>query len=109
MLATTAALLFFLPILSIPLAGVGGAIGVLAVFVGREGGQTLRWAVLGIVSSLSALAITLAIAFAISAEVPGRSVSRMWQTAPGRPYVPPPARPGALSDVKPDSKWRSRR
>ena len=56
--------LFFLPILSIPLAGVGLALGLLGLLLSlRAGRSELRWSIFGV--ALSALALGIGIAAAI--------------------------------------------
>jgi hypothetical protein len=64
-LGTIALLLFFLPIVSIPISASGlifGLVGtIIAVFVGRA---DLRWSFLGLTVSLLALLINLAIVYA---------------------------------------------
>ena len=91
-------LLFFLPILGIPLGGVGLVFGfgglVLALcrrldeppLVGRRNRPV------GL-----ALAVSLAIAQAPAGYLPSRAVPLGTQPVPDRPYVPPPARPGNAS------------
>jgi hypothetical protein len=91
-LGVIALLLFFLPILGIPISlcglifGLAGLVG--ALFVG---GASLRWSVGGIFFSGLALAINLAIAYAPAGYLADRPRSEPWQPVPDRPYVPPPA------------------
>src|SRR5947209_9677417 len=93
-LGVIALLLFFLPILGIPLAAFGMLFGVVGFCVGLiSPGTSLRWSVGGTAISALALAINLAIAYAPGGYLPGRQVPRPWQEPPGRPYTPPPAPP----------------
>jgi hypothetical protein len=88
-------LLFFLPILGIPISVCGlffGLVGLGAVFFPT--GTSLRWSLAGVAASALALAINIAIVYAPAGYLPGRKVPQMWQTVPDRPYVPPPAQPG---------------
>ncbi|HLJ94056.1 MAG TPA: hypothetical protein VKU02_12790 [Gemmataceae bacterium] len=85
-------LLFFLPILGIPISVFGllfGLIGVLAAV--RPGGMRLRWSLLGCAASALALAINFGIAYAPSGYLPPPAVPQPWQPIPGRPTIPPPA------------------
>jgi hypothetical protein len=92
-LGTIALLLFFLPILGIPISAFGLLFGILsciaAPFV-RE--ARLRWSLAGVVISSVALAINVAIAFGPSGYLPDQQVPELCQPVPDRPYVPPPAR-----------------
>jgi hypothetical protein len=93
-------LLFFLPILSIPLGGVGLVFGVAGLVLALMGGwSSLRWSVAGIALSGLALAVSLAIAQAPAGYLPSRAIPLDTQPVPDRPYVPPPARPGNVSDA----------
>jgi hypothetical protein len=92
-------LLFFLPILSIPLGGVGLVFGLGGLVLALFGGWTsLRWPVAGIALSGLALAAGLAIAQAPAGYLPSRAIPLNTEPVPDRPYVPPPARPGSVSD-----------
>ncbi len=92
-LGTVGLLLFFLPVLGIPLSAIGLLCGVLRLFQPAESGTTLRWGVGGVAVSCLALAVNVGVAFAPAGYLPGRKVPRPWQAVPDRPYVPPPARP----------------
>jgi hypothetical protein len=86
-------LLFFLPVLSIPVGAVGLAIGILGLLLGLLGNRTsLRWSVVGIVVSGLALGLAVLIALAPSGYLPSPKASPGWQGVPDWPYVPPPAR-----------------
>jgi hypothetical protein len=94
-LGAVALLLFFMPVLGIPLAGAGLLFGLIALLAALFGGRSsLRWAVLGIALSLLALAADVAVALAPAGYLPHQSQPRTWQPPAVRPYVPPPADPG---------------
>ena len=89
-------ILAFLPILAAPLSACGivlGIIGVITAFA--VPGTYLRWAVAGLVTSILALGVDVALSLAPGAqgEVPTPRSPAMWQSPPDRPTVPPPARP----------------
>src|SRR4051812_17926613 len=84
-------LLFLLPILGIPLGACGLLLGLAALCLPKIGDRSqMRWPVAGTAFSSLALLVGLAMALAPQIDAPSRSVPRMWQTAPGRPFVPPP-------------------
>jgi hypothetical protein len=106
-LGSVGLVLFFLPILSIPLGGVGlvfGSIGLVLAL--RTGWASFRWSIAGVALSGLALALSLAIAWISVGYLPGRFVPLDTQPVPNRPYVPPPARPGNLSDAAPQQPQR---
>ena len=90
-LGTVAAVLFLLPILSIPLSRNGPA-----VRHHRNGDRlcgyptSLRVAVAGTVLCAVVLGTSLLIDFAPRSETPSPAVPRLWQQPPGRPSWPPP-------------------
>jgi hypothetical protein len=102
--------LFFLPVLSIPLGGLGltfGLVGLLLALV--RGGTSLRWAIGGVVLSGLALSVSLAIAKAPTGFLPARIMPLDLQPLPERPYVAPPARPRTVAVVpwqKPSRRGR---
>ncbi len=87
-------LLFFLPVLSVPLGGAGLVFGLgslaLALFGGRA---SLRWSVVGIAVSTVALGVAVAIAKAPTDYLPVRPLPLDAQTLPAPHYIPPPALP----------------
>ena len=91
-LGTTALLLFILPILSIPISGIGFLAGAWGVIRGwsREV-IALRWSLIGCVLCVSVLAIGVVIINAPVGELPSRAVPPQYPKPPGRPYVSPPA------------------
>jgi hypothetical protein len=96
-IGTIGLMLFFLPILGIPLSAFGLFFGILALlaalFRTRAGiGVLLRWTLAGIAVSSLSLAVNVAITYAPSGYLPCRKVPQLWQTTPDTPYVPPPDR-----------------
>lgn len=90
-------LLFFMPILGIPLGGVGLVFGLSGLVLTLLGGRaSLRWPISGIALSGLALALGIAIAQAPAGYLPTQPVPLDTQSVPKRRYVPPPARPGSL-------------
>jgi hypothetical protein len=80
-----------LPVLGIPISALGLLLGLAALVVnGRAGGVTLRWSLMGSAVCAGALAAGFAIHYAKRGYQPAPDVPKMWQMAPGRPYVPPP-------------------
>jgi hypothetical protein len=93
-LGAVGVLLFFLPILSIPLGGAGVIFGVAGIALALRGGWTsLRWAIAGLVVSGTALSVGIAIAEAPAGYLRSRSIPLSSQPVAEGPYVPPPARP----------------
>jgi hypothetical protein len=91
-LGTIGVLLAFLPILGIPLSGIGilfGSIGLIGGLFRR--GLVLRWSLAGLALSSMALAMNIALLYAPEGYIPSRPVPPPWQPVPDRPYVPPPA------------------
>jgi hypothetical protein len=92
--AAVGLLLFFLPVLSIPLGGAGLAFGLgslaLALFGGRA---SLRWSVAGIAISTVALAVAVGIALAPTDYLPVHPLPLDTQSVPEPHYIPPPALP----------------
>ena len=87
-------LLFFLPILSIPLGGAGVIFGLAGIALALRGGRTsLRWAIAGLVVSGSALVAGVAIAEAPAGYLRSRAIPLNAQPIAERSYVSPPARP----------------
>ena|SRR5579864_2332316 len=91
---TIGLLLFFMPILGIPISAFGLLFGLLGIAVALVwAGQRVRWIALGCVVSAMALAINLLIADAPVGYLAAPTVPPLWQRAPDRPYVAPPAPP----------------
>jgi len=91
-LAFIGLLLFFLPILGIPISLLALGFGILGLIVAFfVPGPSLRWSLGGIAASCLALSVNLAIAWAPSGYLPERRMPTPWQPVPDRPYVPPPA------------------
>ena len=87
-------LLFFLPVLSVPLGGAGLVFGLgslaLALFGGRA---SLRWSVVGVVISTLALGVAVAIAQAPTDYLPVHPLPLDTNSVPEPHYIPPPAPP----------------
>ncbi len=93
-LGTVGLMLFFMPILGVPLSALALLAGLVAVGLGLFGlGGRLRWAVLGSAMAAMALGVNLAILYAPGSELPHPNVPPPWQPVPDRPYAPPPALP----------------
>jgi hypothetical protein len=85
-------MLFFMPILGIPISVLGllfSFVALPAVLV--SGGSTLRWSLGGIGVCSLALLANIAILYAPSGYIPSRDQPPYWQQPYDRPYVPPPA------------------
>jgi hypothetical protein len=85
-------LLFFLPILGIPISACGVICGVLGFIVALfTGGQSLRWSVGGFTVSALALGVNLLLNYTPEGFIPGPVTTRPWQEPRDRPFVAPPA------------------
>ncbi len=85
-------LLFFLPVLGIPVSVLGLALGVIAVFGALfGGGPSLRWGLGGSAVCCLALGVNLALDQAPRGYGDVYPVPPPWQLPRDRPYVPPPA------------------
>jgi hypothetical protein len=85
-------LLFFLPVLGIPISSFGlllGVVGLLAAFLPTR--TSLRWSLAGTAASVLALSINLAIFYAPAGYLHDRKVPQLWRPDLDRPYLPPPA------------------
>ena len=95
-LGSVGLLLFFMPVLGVPLGAAGLVFGLIGVVLARWGGWTsLWWSIAGVALSGLALSISVAIAEAPAGFVPARSVPLDTQPVPDQPYIAPPARPEA--------------
>lgn len=102
-LGSIALMLFFLPILSIPIAVFGllaaGLPLIRAMAAHRfpsattQSSSELRWAIIGCAVCSSVIVIGFIIAYAPLGETPGNAPPSPVWAPPDRPYVPPPARP----------------
>jgi hypothetical protein len=102
-LGSIALMLFFLPILSIHIAVWGllaGGIGLIRAIIGVRKSRATplsrneqRWAIIGCTVCATVIVLGFIIAYAPLGETPGRSPPSPFWEPPGRPYVPPPARP----------------
>lgn len=83
-------LLFFLPILGVPISVVGLFAGLAGCLVaGATSRGSMRWSVGGVVLCLLALGINVAVAYAPCFATPPTGPPSM--SVPDSPYVPPPA------------------
>lgn len=95
-LGTVALLLFFLPILGIPVGACGLFFGLLGlVLAGFGRGDSLRYLLAGSAVCALALMLNFAVLYAPGGYPPGSGgvLEPTWQSVPDRPYVPPPASP----------------
>jgi hypothetical protein len=93
-LGVIALVLFFLPILGIPLSAFGLLFGIVGFFLSLASSTTnLRWSLAGIATSALALAINLAIVYAPGGYTPMQGGNPAEQP-PGVPYVAPPTPAG---------------
>ncbi len=91
-ISTAGLLLFFLPILGVPVAACGLLLAIAGLFTAAfRDRSNLRWSIVGIVVSCAALAVGLAMNNAPHGHRPGSAVPRLWQSPPNRLYIPPPA------------------
>jgi hypothetical protein len=91
-LGVIALLLFFMPILGIPLSVCGMFFGIVGLFASFTASRTnLRASIAGLAASSLALAINVAIANAPAGYLHDPTVPRLWQPVPDRPHAPPPA------------------
>jgi hypothetical protein len=87
-------LLFFLPVLGIPLASCGLLIGLIALLAALFGDRSnLRWSLPAVALCLLAVVADLSIGLAPAGPIPYQAEPRSQQSLPVRPYVPPPADP----------------
>ncbi|MCE5268320.1 MAG: hypothetical protein LLG00_10590 [Planctomycetaceae bacterium] len=87
-------LLFFMPVLSVPLGCTGLGFGVLGLLLALwHGWATLRWAIGGLVLSGLALGVGLAMSRAAAGFLPTRPIPLDTRPVAQQPYIPPPARP----------------
>jgi hypothetical protein len=98
-------MLFFLPVIAIPIGVSGAAIGLFGILFAFFGGTaSLRLCVAGIVLSVCAIGITWAIRGAAGGYYWPRQTFPPLPAATQRPYVPPPAEPRISSN---ESRLRS--
>ena len=94
-LGVIALLLAFMPVLGIPLSICGVALGAVAIVASLSfPGTYLRWSLMGLSTSVLALAINVAIQSAPTGDLEDISRPQPWQTIHERPLPPPPARQG---------------
>ncbi len=94
-LGFTGLLLFFLPILGLPLSAAGGLFAIIGTGIALAGGpMSLRWSVFGILLCAIAIGVNVLMTYPEAGKLPERAVPQSWQQVPDRPWVSPPARPG---------------
>jgi hypothetical protein len=90
-------LLFFLPVLGIPIAVMGMLFGMIALLEALYSvSSNLRWSLGGLGLCSLALLVNVALAYAPWGYIPSRNVPPPWEPPPGKPYISPPARPGGV-------------
>lgn len=91
-LGAIALMLFFLPILSIPISSCGLAAGLGGVIRGLYRGKLgMRWSLIGSALSSAVLVLGIILVNAPVGETPSRAVPRQdWQSS-DHPFVSPPA------------------
>jgi hypothetical protein len=95
-LGSVGGLLFFLPVLGIPLGAVGLIFGIVGLMLALVGGWTsLRWSVAGILVSGLALGAGVVIGLSPPGYLPNPKGASSQQSVPDQPYIPPPARPAS--------------
>ncbi len=88
-------LLFFLPILGLPISAFGLLFGLVGcVWTMGTGSLDLRWSLLGSAVSAMALGVIVAIAYAPAGYQSSPQTHPLWQPVPDRPVVSPPSQPG---------------
>ena len=94
-LGTVGLMLFFLPILGVPISVMGLFFGLVGLGIARFRPRvSLRWSLGGIGMSALALVMNVGILFAPAGYIPtGVQELPPWRAVPDRPYVPPPANP----------------
>ncbi len=96
-LGTIGLLLFFLPVLGVPIAVCGLTLATVgAISTLWRPNESLRWILAGFFCSLASLGVGLAINYAPVGEEPRPDVPPLWQQSPVAPFVPPPANPGFM-------------
>ncbi len=85
-------LLFFMPILSIPISAFGLVFGVIGFVAALWGSGAARRSTLqGLAFCVLALGVNVAIRYAPRGYLVPPHVPALWQPPADRPYVPPPA------------------
>lgn len=81
-----------LPVLGVPISSCALGFAIVGFVLAMPGGGVLlRWSFMGMALAGSALAVNVAITFAVSGYVPGRNIEPPWQPPERRPYVSPPS------------------
>ncbi|HEX3997857.1 MAG TPA: hypothetical protein VHX65_04845 [Pirellulales bacterium] len=94
-LGSIALMLFFLPILSIPISSCGLVAGLAGIIRGLYSGKIgMRWSMIGSALSAGVLLLGIILVNAPVGETPSRAVPRHDWSTPDHPFVSPPAMPG---------------
>ena len=91
-LGVVAMVLAFMPVLGVSIGAFGllcGILGFLAALFART--TSLRWSLLGMAVCVLALGTNFAIYYAPVGYLSDGKAPKLWQPAPDRPYVSPPA------------------
>src|SRR5947209_11178635 len=87
-----ATMVFFMPILGIPIALAGIVCGIIGIGMAlRSRDYSMRWGLGGLAMSLLALGMLLALYYAPEGYLMRVRMQRRWQPPADRPYVAPPA------------------
>ena len=87
-------MLFFLPILGIPISVCAAVLSLLGIAHALWGGQSnLRWALVGVAVSFAAIGIGLALAYAPIDTASSRAAPESFWTPEGHLYIAPPQVP----------------
>jgi hypothetical protein len=85
-------LVFFMPVLGIPIALSGIVCGIIGIcFALRSREYSMRWGLAGLGLSLLALGMLLALYYAPEGYLMRHRMPRRWEPPADRPYVAPPA------------------
>lgn len=83
----------FLPILGIPISGLGLLLGVIGALTGWfvGGPLSLRWSAGGLAIGAVSMALNVAVAYAPAGYIPRRPPPEPWEVIPSRREIPAPA------------------
>lgn len=81
-----------LPVLGVPISSCALGFGIVGFVLALPGGGVLlRWSFMGMTLAAAALAVNVAITFAVAGYETERAVEPPWLPPEGRPYVSPPS------------------
>jgi hypothetical protein len=94
--------LVFLPVVGIPVSGLGMLAALVALASGLVlgGPLTLRWSLGGLGLGCLALALNVAMTFTPAGFIRSRPPAKNWQELPGRALIPPPAGVSTVETAK---------